>query len=382
MNRAAWRGVIASALVATLSLTSTRASADEAPAAAVDRSVEVILLGSGRDTGALVDTVRELLGRLRLVANVHAVSTDDDAAKIDRGTSVARVVVDLRPTSETIVVVSGREGGPSRRLVRRDASPSVAREELAHAIQGAVEAQLLVDGDRPPEPPPVPKWDDPRKEPTDWGPLVIVVPPAPAPKERPVAPAPTRSFGLDLMPLSGVGGFSNQAPPVVHIGGTISLASRKPFGPFGGVEVRGLIPFESEENAVVAHTSDWAIRGYAGLELLHFSWLSLSAFLGGGIDVLNVAPRSATLPPNVLAHGTTRVDPILAFGARAHFPIVPSVALSITLLGDVDFAARRYVVQRGSTEETMLEPWRFRPAILAGFTFTAFGAGIFSRGGG
>ena len=372
--------VALSLALAALSLLPEVAHADPPTNTVVERSVEVVLLGGGHDTGALVDTVRELLGRLRLVANVHAVASDDDAAKVERGASVARIVVDLRPKDETVLTIDGREGASARRSVRRDVSPSVAREELAHAIQGAIEAQLLADGDRPPPPPP-PK-DEPKTSPSD-GPILIVMPPPPPPHDAVTPAKPTASWGLDVTPQSGAGGFASAAGPVVHLGGEIGFASRRGLAPFGAISVRGLLPFETDESEVFARASVVSLRATGGLEVVHLSWLTVSALAGGGVDVITVAPRSSTLPRNVLADHSTRASPIFTFGARVAFPIVSSVALTLTFLGDVDFDARRYVVLRGTTEEVTLAPWQLRPAVLAGFTFTPFGSGIFApRGGG
>lgn len=344
-----------------------------------ERSVEVVLLGGGRDTGALVDTVRELLGRLRLVANVHAVAGDDDAAKVARGASVARIVVDLRVPSETVLTVDGREGGPSRRVVRRDPSPSVAREELAHAIQGAIEAQLLVDGDRPPPPPPPPIEVPPPSD-IDHS-LAIVIPPAPPPRDA-TPPAPTAAtWGLDVTPLGGAGYFAPEAGPTVLLGGDIGLASRRGFAPSATLSIRGVLPFEGEVDSVTARASAISLRAHGGLELVHVSWLALGVLAGGGMDVITVDPRSRTLPPNVLGATTTRVDPILSLGVRLSFPIVSSVALTVVFVGDLDLTGRDYVVNRGGVEESALSPSRVRPAMLAGFTFTPFGSGIFAPRG-
>ncbi len=353
------------------------ADADPPRAPASDRSVEVVLLGSGTDTGALVDTVRELLGRLGLVANVHAVSGDEDAGKIARGGSVARIVVDLRPKDETVLTISGREDVPSRRVVRRDASPSVAREELAHAIQGAIEAQLFVDGDRPP--PSAPPYVPP--EPHE-GPSAIVVPPPPPPHDATPAKPVVAPWGLDLTPFAGAGMFASEAGPVAQLGGEVGFAWRRSrFAPFVGLSGRAVLPFEGEAAAVSAHASAFSLRLQGGVQLLRASWIALGVLGGGGFDVISVEPRSRTLPPNVLSGSTTRVDPILSLGVRVDFPIVSSVALTLLFLGDVDLATRTYVVHAGSTDDVALAPWRVRPTILAGFSFTPFGAGAFAPRG-
>lgn len=344
--------------------------------AAEERSVEVVLLGGGKDTGSLVDTVRELLGRLGLVVNVHAVNADDDAAKVLRGASIARVIVDLRGTDETVLTVDGREGEPARRKVRRDPSAPVAREELAHAIQSAIEAQLLIDGDRPP---PVATIDS--AEPIVQGPVAVTFPPPPAPHDAKAPTAANASWGLDVTPLGGAGLFASEVPPVAVLGGEIGISSRRGLAPSASVAVRGTLPFDGEADSVSAHGSTVALRVQGGLEMVRASWIIVGAVGGVGMDVIAVEPRSRTLPPNVLGGASTRVDPILSLAVKVSFPIVSSVALTAMLGGDVDLVARRYVVDVGGTQDVALSPWRVRPTLLIGFTFTPFGSGAFAPRG-
>jgi hypothetical protein len=65
--------------------------------------------------------------------------------------------------------------------------------------------------------------------------------------------------------------------------------------------------------------------------------------------------------------------------AAAHVRLVPSVVLTVMALGDLDLAPSRYVVVEGSSVEPVLAPWRVRPTLLAGFTFTALGQPTFPR---
>lgn len=379
MKRGLALGLIAVALVARSAEVRADGTPPDPPPAKEERSVEVVLLGGGKDTGALVDTVRELLGRLGLVVNVHAVNADDDAAKVLRGGSVARIIVDLRGSDETVLTVDGREGGPARRKVRRDPSPPVAREELAHAIQSAIEAQLLIDGDRPPvvvppPSPPVATTDGP-------GPFAIAFPPPPPPRDAKPPPPANASWGLDVTPLGGAGLFASEIAPVAVLGGEIGVSSRRGLGPSGCIGVRAAMPFEAEADAVSAHGSFVSLRAQGGLEIVRASWIVVGAVGGIGMDVISVEPRSRTLPPNVLGSSSTRVDPILSLALRVSFPIVSSVALTTILGSDVDIFAQRYVIDHGTTQDVALAPWRVRPTLLVGFTFTPFGSGSFAPRG-
>jgi hypothetical protein len=359
---------------------------------AAPRSVEVIFVGSGRDTGTLVDTVRELLGRLGLVVNVHAVSGDADAAGIERGASVARVRVDLRMPDRTVLVVDGRTGAPAQRSVKRAPSPSIAREELAQAIQGAIEAQLFVDGDRPLSPtgpttaaptpaptPPPPPLEPPI--PVGPGPLAVAIPPVPAPV-APKPPQPRSLLALDVTTYGGIGGYADGTGPVGVLGGEVGVAWRTRFSPSASLAVRGVLPFEGQSGAVVASGSAVSLRLYGGVELARASWIQLGVGAGGGLDVLSVSSRSSVLPESALAAPSTRADPVLSLVARVRFPLASSVAFAVDVVGDFDLYVQRYVVERGATDDVVLSPWRFRPALLAGFTFTPFGDGLFAARGG
>ena len=57
-------------------------------------------------------------------------------------------------------------------------------------------------------------------------------------------------------------------------------------------------------------------------------------------------------------------------------------SLLVSAGADMDLDSRQYVLAQGATSHPILEPWRFRPMILAGFGFTALGDGVFPVGGG
>jgi hypothetical protein len=73
---------------------------------------------------------------------------------------------------------------------------------------------------------------------------------------------------------------------------------------------------------------------------------------------------------------------VLTGSIAAHVPLADGVVLTLDALLDVDLASRRYVLDDGGTDVSVLAPWRVRPMLLAGFTFTALGEGLFARRGG
>ena len=83
----------------------------------------------------------------------------------------------------------------------------------------------------------------------------------------------------------------------------------------------------------------------------------------------------------MLRADTTRADPVVSAFAAAHVRLVPSVVLTVMGLGDLILAPSRYIVMDGAAVDPVLAPWRVRPTLMAGFTFTALGQPTFVRGG-
>jgi len=372
-----------------------------APAAAAP-VVELVVVGGGHEASALLDTVRDLLGRVGLVLEAHTVATPAEVASIPRGSAVARVEVDLRSPGEAVIVTEGRRQAPKQRTIRRDPSPSIAREELAQAIQSGVEAQLFADPEGRATPPAVegaPGADAvppsasavaPTGLPPDAPvPAPSVPPPPPPPPDAPLAlaqdaaalPRTPPAMGLDISTLAGGGWFASGSGPVAALGGDVTVAGRKGWRPSLSLSARAVLPFAGSVDSVTGHASAFALRALAGVEVVRSSWFALVAGAGGGADVLWASPSSAVLPPSVLGADSTRADPVVSAFVAAHVRLVPSVVLTVMGLGDLDLAPSRYVVADGTAVDPLLAPWRVRPTLLAGFTFTALGQPTFVRGG-
>jgi hypothetical protein len=363
--------------------------------------VELIVVGGGHEAFALLDTMRDLLGRVGLGLEAHAVATPAEVASIPRGSAVARVEVDLRSPSEAVIVIEGRRQAPKERTVRRDPSPSIAREEVAQAVQSGVEAQLFADPEGHPAPPGLDAGSGADPEPPSPAasapPVASAPPPPPSlppdlpiplplalpPPQEAIAPSRTPSaLGVDISTLAGGGWFASGSGPVAALGGEVTVAGRRGWRPSLSLSARAVLPFGGSEDSVTGHASAFAIRALAGVEVVRTSFVALVGGVGGGADVLWASPSSPVLPPSVLGADTTRADPMVSAFAAAHVRLVPSVVLTVMALGDLDLAPSRYVVMQGSTVEPVLSPWRVRPTLLAGFTFTALGQPTFVRGGG
>jgi hypothetical protein len=122
------------------------------------------------------------------------------------------------------------------------------------------------------------------------------------------------------------------------------------------------------------------LRAVPAIELFRHSRFSIDTGAGAGVDILTVEPASNTLLTSALAAPTTRADPIVCAAVTVGFAIASDVALTLTATADVDLASRRYVFADRGQETDILAPWRLRPTLLAGLSFTALGRPQFEPG--
>jgi len=347
------------------------------------RTLDVTLIDGGDDAGLLMDTIRELVRRLGLGLVPHTVTAGVSAgdASADAGTSPPAglaVSVDLASRHEVVVIV---RNGPIevRRTIPRDASPAIVREEISEAVRSAVESQLLADETpRPPTP-------APPASPPPVAPIVVTESPSPSPSP---SPSSSRGLAVDLTTLAGAGGIADGPGPVPHVGGGFVVGSRHKWRP--SVSVTGEYVFDTSYSrvpSVTSHASLVSLRALPALEVVHGSWIALDVGAGAGIDIIAV---SATTSGTTNASTTisaepvvpTRVDPVLTARATAYVALAPGVALTVVVGGDVDLAPTRHYlingVVDGALDPDVFVPWRVRPVVLAGFTFTAAGSGLFA----
>jgi hypothetical protein len=324
--------------------------------------IALTIVGSIDEAPQIADTIRELLTRL-------GVAIDEAPATI----VLARVRIDLTSPAEAALEIEDGKSGEilERRVVRRDSSSAIVREELAHAVLSTIEARLLADQDHKSPPPPPPKI-----EPVPEAPIAIAKPVDADRGSESRRPPP---LAIDVATLGGAGFFSSGTGPQVHVGGSAAIASRSGLHPSLGLSFQYGIPFDVSSSLVTSHASFESSRAIASLQALGNSWFALDLGGGGGIDVISVSPRSQQLPSENLATSTTRVDPILSAYATANFALAPGIVFALACGVDFDLASRRYVVDQGSSANDILVPWRVRPSLLAEFSFTAHGDARFAH---
>jgi hypothetical protein len=364
------RALVAWAVVASSASHAGAALADEpvAPVRAGPRVVTLSVDGAAEDAELYAFTIRELLGRIDVRVSTGA---DTEGARV-----VAHVRVDANAPGGVAVRVTDARGRPVlTRTVARDPSPAITREGVAHAVQTAVESTLLDDG--PPEPPPPVK--PPPKSPP---PAAETVAPAEAPpaRERQAPSAPPR-YALDLATFVGGGPVASGAGVAPRVGGWVTGRAEGALRPSVTLSGAYAFPFESGDELVTARASLTALRAFAAIELVRGADVSLEAGLGGGVDVLSVSPRSDVLPSSVLRGATTRVDGIVSGLLTARLAVFRGASLMLSAGADGDVSTRDYVVEQGAARTTLLAPWRVRPVVLVGLSFTALGAPRFDVGG-
>jgi multisubunit Na+/H+ antiporter MnhC subunit len=366
-------------------------------------AVELIVIGGGREGDALLDTVRDRLARVGVVLEAHAVATLAEVAAIARGPAAARVQVDLRSAGDAVLVIEGKRQTPKQRILHRDPSAIVAREEIAEAIESAALSQLFADpekrrgaatpdaspgsGDSTPSPPSTPAAVSPGPGPsgapraaTNAVPGGAGAPPVLPDDLAHVNPTPRSPLSVEVSTLAGSGWFASASGPVVALGGDVALSSRN--GWRLAFSARSVLPFMASADQVNCHASAFVLRGLAGIEIVRTARFALLSGAGGGADVVREEPSSPVFTPDVLGEATTRVDPMVSAFVATHMELVAGVALTFALVGDLDLMPSRYVVVRGAEVDSVLAPWRVRPTLLAGFTFTALGQPAFAAGNG
>ncbi len=356
------------AVVASSASLAGAAHADEpaAPARVGPRVVTLSVDGGAEDAELYAFTIRELLGRIDVRVSNGA---DVEGARV-----VAHVRVDATAPGGVAVRVTDAQGRPVlARTVARDASPAITREGVAHAVQTAVESTLLDDSPREPPTPAPP----PPPPPAAQTPAPVA---APAPRERPAPSTPPR-YALDLATFVGGGPVASGAGVAPRVGAWVTGRAEGALRPSITLSGAYAFPFESGDELVTARASVTALRAFASVELVRGADLSLEAGLGGGVDVLSVTPRSDVLPSSVLRGATTRADGIVSGLLTARLAVFRGASLMVSAGADGDVSTRDYVVEQGAARTTLLAPWRVRPVVLIGLSFTALGAPRFEAGG-
>lgn len=323
----------------------------------------VVLESNGKIDPAVEDAVRELFARISLIA----VPRDNEV----RGEIVARVVIEYGETTASVRVRDARGKAPDvTRDVTRAGSPSIFRETLAHIVLGGVEP-LAYPQDAPPAPPPL--------APAPPKTVTTVAPPPPeTPKAKPGSTSSAPWFATVGVRAGGlvVGSEgSSLTGTFLGAGGAVGVGS--PWRPAVEFNANYMFPVHPEAAGVTGKVELVTLRALGRVDLVATDRVALSPLLGGGVDILSVAPGAPTpttsLASTRIAPTTVRPEPVVTagLGGRLHASSRFDVGLAVGV--DIDFASRRFLVDDGASRPVLFTTSRVRPFLALSFDIAVLG---------
>ncbi len=337
------------------------------------------LVGPYEHTQALQDGLRELLGRIRLVA----VFRDEPS----RGPVLGHVRIDF--TADDIVVTAEdarHRGPPVRRIVSRGDASNIVRETLAHVVLGAVEPLALgpdpssPPGARPPPPPPAPP-PPPGSPPAPAGATAATTAATTAgattaTKRPPDSAGPRKSDsagGVGIWVTVGGGPrawSSDRLAP--WLGGGALLTFPGVLEPSCFLEGGYLTPVWIERNALEAVLSGATLRAGMRVAALSNRRLALDAGVASGVDVLSLGRTDSQASDRPVA-SSTLVQPIVGglVGLRAR--VSRNFFLRFEVGADVDLAPKYWVAVRHGVDVPFFELERVRPFAQIGLELGVLG---------
>jgi hypothetical protein len=349
------------------------AQAGEAPSAPDGRGfVEVAVAANDDDTAALVEALRELVGRLGL--GLHAMRADappwaNGASSTDRDER-ARVFIDNRFADRIEITASAVKDGvpsaPVRRAVARAESTSIVVEQVAHAVHATLESLLSGGADAATLP-------EANAPPTV---VPVAIAPAPVPGADASQPRPIHrrsGFGLDAAAFASGRGMASNVGPVIGAGGAVNLTAWPgPWRPrlWIGGSYNAAFGTADTADGVTLGTAVTSIRAVPSIEVLEHSVLQVDIGAGGGVDVFHAVPGSlgpSAAGQSVTLESRTVSDPVLSGQLVARIRLVSSARLLVGFDVDYDLDRRPYTVQHSLGSPTaVLEPWPVRPSAMIG----------------
>jgi hypothetical protein len=325
-----------------------------------------IAAGDARDSEALAQVARELLGRLELDVRTVQVGRIDvaaiaapPAAPAGVEPPLARVWIDWQtPGRATLYLLDARR---DRLLVRQVERPAggdeLAREELGHILETACEG-LLAGGE----------IGLPRA-----GAVSLLLPPPRAPPVVVAAPAPPAEDLAARVEAAVLyeAGLLGPGESITH-GPMASLFLRfgrraVRWGVWSTAQLR--LPVHAADGGAGLALQAGALRALLAVERPLTPRATLRGGLGGGVELVRVTPESTTPdrvlvePPRTLAFAVGRA----AIGLDVR--LAARTSLVAILATDVDLTGQRYVFARAGGEQVILRPWRLRPAAALGLAF-------------
>jgi len=309
---------------------------------------------------ALVAVVSELLDRLQVTTHFSTVPDleTEEMWKPHEGApaAVARAWIDLRDPRQVTLYLTGDQ--QDRILIRQVPLvlrlDEVAREEIAHIVEAAVD-ELLLGGQIGVE----------KKHGPELPPSINFPPPLPDPPLR-----------LDIGFGYAVQGWQQESTPLHGPAAFVSLAKKggawRP-GAWLSAELRFPEKVEPAGTPVKMTLSQGAVRLlFVADRTLSSHWI-VRGGIGGGFDRIHVVPeRSAN---QVQLHEMTNVVPMLRALALARYSFAAKSELFFGIAADMDVTDTRYTTELKSADQgsastfpSFFDPWSIRPMALIGIT--------------
>jgi hypothetical protein len=272
----------------------------------------VIVVMGGGDTARLEKVVNERLRNAGAHAEIRtSPSVDPRALRMvptpEPGV-LAHVWIDFSQRDEAFVLILDAkvERGLGR-SISRASGDEVAREEVGHVVQTAVEE--LMAG----EPIGRPREElglegrptDPRPKPT----------PRPIPRDAPSSPTPPSGAHWRVRSTVGyeISAFTSAAPVIQGPRGSFEIVGHSASSPLiWGLRASAQwrFPVEAHVSPFVVRLAGGALRAEGLVEYALGGAWSFGAALGGGVDVIRVLPHSAIESEAMIAPPTTVVAPM------------------------------------------------------------------------
>jgi hypothetical protein len=353
----AWREAVA---LATLVLGVAFASPSFAQPS-VDQAVDVVIAAGDADAQAMRAVVAELIGRLRLTANV-SFSTGVIAAEVITPRAgaeprTARAWIDLtQPERVTLYLVDRDWERVLVRHVRKvTGHDELAREAIGHILETAVDAlahgatigvaREQVGSDEPQAPPSLPSAS--------------------------LAPglAPPRAAGPPHGEIGAAVESEMLASDVVATGPAADVyigADRGRLRLGGWLTLQYRLPVVVNAAPLGVRLDGASLRALATVDAPAGKRLAFRFGIGAALDATHMTPRLEGKPDTMVAKDQDFAVLVARISAGAVARLSAHLVLTFTVSCDVDPSGTRYVALVQGTETTVLSPWPARPALSLG----------------
>jgi hypothetical protein len=305
-----------------------------------------------------VTVLSELLDRLQVTTRFSTVpdlETEEMWTHPGAPSAIARAWIDLRERGQVTLYLTGDK--QDRVLVRQVPLvldlDEVAREEIAHIVEAAVD-ELLLGGQIGVE----------KKHDADLPPKVVLPPPLPEPPLR-----------LDIGFGYVAQGWDEKRAPLHGPAGFVSLVKKSgPWRPGAwlSAELRFEKTVQMQPDPVSMTLNQSTVRLLFTVDRsLSNRWM-VRGGIGGGLDWIHVVP-TFTGSNHVDLYETTRVVPMLRALALARYAFAGRSELFFGLAADADVSNTPYFTQTVAADQTkatssVFHPWWLRPMALVGIT--------------